>query len=92
MGNVCAEVRKATIKKFLQAGAKVQVVEKDKWVLSDLQKNYPAITGAAVNFKDDGVEIPAATKFGPIHHFVNVADIEGQPVDPRKMSQEVILR
>ena len=87
---VCAEVGQATIKKFLEAGAKVQVAEKNKEDLSQLLQDYPTITAAAVNFKDEGVEVLSAAQLGPIHHLVNIVDIEGQPVNPWETSPEKI--
>ena len=72
-------VGKATVEKFLKAGANVFVVDKDEGAVAQLMKDHPKVKAAAVDLRDWEATARAVAQFGPIHHLVNNAGIGHKP-------------
>ena len=64
-------VGKATVEKFLKAGADVFVLDKDDGAMVQLLKDHPKVQAVVVDLKDWEATTQAVAQFGPIHHLVN---------------------
>ena len=55
-------------------------MDRDEGAIPQLLKDYPAVTVAAADLKNYSAALAVVHGFGPIHHLVNIAKIEGMPV------------
>lgn len=70
---------KATVKKFLESGAKVFALDRDEENIAKLASEHPEVTTITVDLSNWEDTAKSLQSIGPIHHLVNNAGIAGPP-------------